>query len=139
MYVTVKKAYYKLSLPFHPRIKLFIVDCIESIGNRRCVCEIHVCTVKKSYYKLSLPFHPQIVGNKFITARKFQALGKVYDILSDVDKRRLYNREGLDSCDYLWSIILLYSFCVVIISRQLLVMSSKSYRNSASTPFVVSK
>ena len=54
-------------------------------------------TVKKAYYKLSLPFHPEIVGDKFIAARKFQALGKVYDILSDVDKRRLYNREGLDS------------------------------------------
>jgi len=50
--------------------------------------------VKKAYYKLSLPFHPEIAGNKFRAARKFQALGKVYDVLSDVNKRRLYNREG---------------------------------------------
>jgi len=74
---TVKKAYYKLSL---------------------CMC-VYVCvdihTVKKAYYKLSLPFHPQIAGNKFLAARKFQALGKVYDVLSDINKRRLYNREGM--------------------------------------------
>jgi len=51
-------------------------------------------SVKKAYYKLSLPFHPQIAGSSFIVARKFQALGKVYDVLSDVNKRILYNREG---------------------------------------------
>jgi len=55
------------------------------------------CAVKKAYYKLSLPFHPKIAGNKFIVARKFQALGKVYGVLSDVNKRRLYNREGLNT------------------------------------------
>ena len=53
------------------------------------------CAVKKAYYKLSLPFHPQIAGNTFQTARKFQALGKIYEILSDDAKRRLYIREGL--------------------------------------------
>jgi len=51
-------------------------------------------TVKKAYYKTSLPFHPQIAGKKFEAARKFQALGKIYEILSDENKRMLYNREG---------------------------------------------
>jgi len=51
-------------------------------------------TVKKSYYKLSLPVHPEIAGKKYKAARKFQALGKIYSVLSDVSKRRLYNREG---------------------------------------------
>jgi len=50
--------------------------------------------VKKAYYKLSLPYHPQIAGKKLKAARKFQALGKIYSVLSDVNKRRLYNREG---------------------------------------------
>ena len=50
--------------------------------------------VKKAYYKLSLPYHPQIAGKTFRAARKFQALGKIYDILSDVNKRRVYNGEG---------------------------------------------
>jgi len=50
--------------------------------------------VRKAYYKLSLHFHPEIAGDTFGAARRFQALGKIYDVLSDVNKRRLYNREG---------------------------------------------
>jgi len=61
--------------------------------SRGRVC-VNYYTVKKAYYKLSLPFHPHNAGNKFRAARKFQALGKIYDILSDDSKRRLYNREG---------------------------------------------
>jgi len=51
--------------------------------------------VTKAYYKLSLPFHPKIAGEReYRSAKKFQALGKIFSILSDVEKRRLYNREG---------------------------------------------
>jgi len=53
--------------------------------------------VKKAYYKLSLPVHPHVAGKNYRAARQFQALGKIYSILSDVNKRRLYNREGTDS------------------------------------------
>ena len=63
---------------------------------------VNYYAVKKAYYKLSLPFHPDIAGNKLRAARKFQALGKIYDILSDDNKRRLYNREGTIIAVLIW-------------------------------------
>ena len=68
--------------------------------------------MKKAYYKLSLLFHPQISGKKYVVSRKFQALGKIYSILSDVNKRRLYNREG--TCIVHWRRVMLMNFSINI-------------------------
>lgn len=52
--------------------------------------------VKKAYYKLSLTVHPdRVEKNKTEATKKFQALGKVYCILSDDDKRAYYDETGM--------------------------------------------
>ena len=55
--------------------------------------------VKKAYRRLSLKVHPDRVGKKEKKAAtcKFQVLGKVYSILSDKDKRAVYDETGM-SC-----------------------------------------
>ena len=52
--------------------------------------------VKKAYYKQSLRVHPDRVGpdEKENATEKFQTLGQVYSILSDTDKRKLYDETG---------------------------------------------
>ncbi|XP_076437188.1 dnaJ homolog subfamily C member 9-like [Babylonia areolata] len=52
--------------------------------------------VKKGYHKVSLTVHPDRVGaeEKEVATRKFQTLGKVYSILSDKDKRAVYDETG---------------------------------------------
>ncbi|XP_071153973.1 dnaJ homolog subfamily C member 9-like [Mytilus edulis] len=52
--------------------------------------------VKRGYHKLSLKVHPDRVhgdGKKTAT-EKFQVLGKIYCILSDKDKRAVYDETG---------------------------------------------
>ena len=53
--------------------------------------------VKKAYRRLSLKVHPDRVGKKEKKAAtcKFQVLGKVYSILSDKDKRAVYDETGM--------------------------------------------
>lgn len=60
--------------------------------------------MKKAYYKLSLSVHPDRVpvNEKKSATAKFQVLGKVYSVLSDKDKRTLYDQTGKienHSCD----------------------------------------
>lgn len=65
--------------------------------------------VKKAYYKQSLKVHPDRVDdeNKDVATEKFQTLGKVYTILSDTEKRKIYDETG----NYLFSISLyLFTF-----------------------------
>jgi len=51
--------------------------------------------VKKAYYKLSLTVHPdRVEKNKKQATKQFQALGKVYSILSDDEKRAYYDESG---------------------------------------------
>nr|KAG5696555.1 hypothetical protein BaRGS_030423 [Batillaria attramentaria] len=65
----------------------------EVIGVRR---EATPQEVKKGYHKTSLTVHPDRVEaeNKEAATRKFQTLGKVYTILSDKEKRALYDESG---------------------------------------------
>ena len=53
-------------------------------------------SVKKAYYKLSLEVHPDRVeqDEKKIANEKFKVLGKVYSILSDSEKRSIYDETG---------------------------------------------
>ncbi|XP_013385220.1 dnaJ homolog subfamily C member 9 [Lingula anatina] len=52
--------------------------------------------VKRGYHKLSLQVHPDRVKprEKTLATKKFQALGKVYSILSDKEKRAVYDETG---------------------------------------------
>lgn len=54
--------------------------------------------IKKSYYKLSLKYHPDKVTEETLKEEskiKFQCLGRIYSILSDEEKKKLYDETGL--------------------------------------------
>ncbi|XP_066300601.1 dnaJ homolog subfamily C member 9-like [Branchiostoma lanceolatum] len=50
--------------------------------------------VKKGYYRMSMRFHPDRNSDDEKSTEKFQALSKVYSILSDSGKRALYDESG---------------------------------------------
>ncbi len=55
--------------------------------------------VKRAYHRVSLKVHPdRVVGGgeaeKRDATRRFQALGKAYSVLSDRDKRAVYDETG---------------------------------------------
>ncbi len=60
--------------------------------------------MKRAYHRLSLKVHPDRVQDekeKAEATKKFQALGKAYSILSDKEKRVVYDDTGserLKSC-----------------------------------------
>ncbi|XP_067615410.1 J domain-containing protein CG6693-like [Eurosta solidaginis] len=53
--------------------------------------------IKKAYYKLSLQVHPDRVKDeeKSTATEKFKVLSKVYQVLSDKQKRDLYDEQGV--------------------------------------------
>ena len=57
---------------------------------------IEFSIVKKGYYKVSLEVHPDRVPEeeKEQATKKFQTLGRVYSVLSDKDKRAVYDDTG---------------------------------------------
>lgn len=54
-------------------------------------------SVKKAYYKLSLKVHPDraSTSEKEDATTKFQVLGKIYSVLSDKERRTLYDQTGM--------------------------------------------
>lgn len=75
--------------------------------------------VKKAYYRCSLSCHPDNSANKKIQSikyqmtKKFQALGKVYAVLSDRSRRTLYNREGNQFSSIIW--MAQYYMCMLLV------------------------
>ena len=63
--------------------------------------EVTEAELKKSYYRLSLRVHPDRVeeAEKEAATAKFQLLGRVYAILSDAEKRKIYDETGEDPDD----------------------------------------
>lgn len=53
--------------------------------------------MKKAYYKLSLQVHPDRVPEeeKIIATEKFKVLSKINSILTDKDKKALYDEKGI--------------------------------------------
>lgn len=53
--------------------------------------------VKKAYYKLSLQVHPDRVPEeeKIVATEKFKVLSKLHSILTDKDKKLLYDEKGI--------------------------------------------
>ncbi|KAM9061004.1 dnaJ homolog subfamily C member 9 [Sarcophilus harrisii] len=69
-------------------------DLYEVLGVRRKASQGEI---RRSYHKVSLRVHPDRVdeaGRKKAT-RQFQILGQVYAILSDAERRDLYDEQGL--------------------------------------------
>ena len=66
-----------------------------------CACvTVYSVIVRKAYYKLSLKVHPDRVPAEELeeATRKFQTLGKIYEILSDDDRRAIYDEDGKQKC-----------------------------------------
>jgi len=53
-------------------------------------------TVRKAYYKLSLKVHPDRASADELreSTQKFQALGKIYEVLSNDERRAIYDEDG---------------------------------------------
>ena len=53
--------------------------------------------IRRAYHKLSLKVHPDRVedSEKVEATKKFQVLGKLYDVLADEEKRALYDEQGI--------------------------------------------
>lgn len=53
--------------------------------------------VKKAYYKLSLQVHPDRVSDadKEIATEKFKVLTKIHATLTDKEKKKLYDEQGV--------------------------------------------
>lgn len=56
----------------------------------------HIISVKKAYHKLSLLVHPDRVeeAKKAVSTEKFKVLGKIYSILQNIEKRKVYDDSG---------------------------------------------
>ncbi|KAL2101733.1 hypothetical protein ACEWY4_003494 [Coilia grayii] len=51
--------------------------------------------VRRAYYKVSLQVHPDRAQGDELATEKFQALGKVYEVLKDKDQRAIYDEQGI--------------------------------------------
>lgn len=69
--------------------------------------------MKKGYHKVSLRVHPDRVSpkEKEEATKKFQALGRVYSILSDENKRGVYDETGIKISKIIWSFVLKIKSC----------------------------
>lgn len=81
-------------------------DALEKDGTENDDCIVYLwlkkkklfCfTVKKAYYKLSLQVHPDRVPEeeKDIATEKFKVLSTINSILTDKDKKALYDEQGI--------------------------------------------
>lgn len=66
-------------------------DYYEVLGVERTVT---IEEIKKSYRKLAVKYHPDKNPGDKAAEEKFKELGEAYEILSDPDKRALYDQHG---------------------------------------------
>jgi len=60
--------------------------------------------IRKAYYRLALQFHPDRNPNDSNATQRFQEIGRAYEILSNEEKRKLYDQTGsTDAEDLLFS------------------------------------
>lgn len=57
---------------------------------------ILLCIVRKAYYVLSMKYHPDKVSEKekIEATEKFKVISRIHALLSDADKRNLYDDTG---------------------------------------------
>lgn len=55
------------------------------------------CLVRKAYYVLSMKYHPDKVpeNEKTEATEKFKVISRIHALLSDADKRKLYDDTGM--------------------------------------------
>ena len=70
-----------------------MTDYYETLGIDRNASDDEI---KKAYRKLSRKYHPDIAGPEF--EDKFKEVNNAYDVLSNPDKRRMYD-SGVDPND----------------------------------------
>jgi molecular chaperone DnaJ len=68
-------------------------DYYEVLGVSRDVAE---ADLKKAYRKLAMQFHPDRNQGDDEAAEKFKEVGEAYEVLSDAEKRRVYDQFGHD-------------------------------------------
>jgi molecular chaperone DnaJ len=66
-------------------------DCYEVLGLERSAGPDEI---KKAYRALALKFHPDKNQGDKVSEEKFKELGEAYEILSDPQKRALYDQHG---------------------------------------------
>jgi len=80
----------------------FLANCLELFGKDDLYVILGISKgatpkeIKKGYHHVSLKVHPDRVDaqHKERATAQFQALGKAYSVLSDVDRRALYDETG---------------------------------------------
>ncbi|KAK3928557.1 DnaJ-like protein subfamily C member 9, partial [Frankliniella fusca] len=77
----------------HGNLTFLLLNGFELLKLLMCLCSI---AVRKAYHKLSLVVHPDRVddNNKLEATEKFKVLGHVHSILSDSEKRKIYDETG---------------------------------------------
>jgi molecular chaperone DnaJ len=68
-------------------------DLYEVLGVSR---DATPADLKKAYHQLAMRYHPDKCPNDKIAEDKFKECANAYQILSDVEKRAVYDRHGLD-------------------------------------------
>lgn len=70
-----------------------VQDLYEVLGVAR---DAAPADLKKAYHKLALRWHPDKCPNDKLAEDKFKEAANAYQILSDPEKRAVYDRQGLD-------------------------------------------
>ena len=66
-------------------------DYYETLGVPRGASDIEL---KKAFRKLARVYHPDVAKNKKQAEEKFKEINEAYEVLSDAEKRGVYDRYG---------------------------------------------
>ena len=67
-------------------------DFYEVLGVSKTASEAEI---KKAYRKLAKKYHPDSNPNDAVAAERFKEINEAYDVLSDPEKKKLYDQYGM--------------------------------------------